>query len=180
MFKRSIILLFCIFMTPSGLQATTPTPLLTIKAHPVEETRGGEKSIPIPDTKKNVIYTIGGIGIKNGVDTGFRNVTSTVKKGSIEEEKQSYIKLSSDTQKIVDKVKKGVDDFDEATLDTVEEPFAWIGLDAEEAKLRPSGGGLGLTVSVNPKIGSPKIKKNGLHKKNSGRPDKKKDKAISE
>ena len=51
-------------------------------------------------------------------------------------------------QKFADGAGKTLKNIDKAVLNVVEEPFKWLGLKAESAKIRPSHGGVALGVSI--------------------------------
>lgn len=88
-----------------------------------------------------------GVGSKNEVDSGFYEQKKHVH--SLYEEETSGIQLSEGMQKFVDNAGRTIRNIDETTLDIVDDPLRMFGLEAESAKLRPSGGGVGLGISIN-------------------------------
>ena len=101
---------------------------------------------------KNTLHTVqnfSGVGSRDGsFDYVFKRQSNKDTAEMINAKKREGIKLSPGMQKFADGAGKTLKNIDKAVLNVVEEPFKWLGLKAESAKIRPSHGGVALGVSI--------------------------------
>ena len=91
-----------------------------------------------------------GIGNKYGTtDSGFDKKDGIPEKVDLNKRKREGITLSPGMQRFADGAGRTLKQIDKKVLDVVEEPFKWLGLEAESAKIRPMHSGVGLGVSIN-------------------------------
>ena len=102
-----------------------------------------------------------GIGNKYGTtDSGFDKKDGIPEKVDLNKRKREGITLSPGMQRFADGAGRTLKQIDKKVLDVVEEPFKWLGLEAESAKIRPMHSGVGLaclSTSINAKK-TPRLK----------------------
>lgn len=99
---------------------------------------------PSESESLHTIKKFPGVGQYNNPAAGVHEQEKAAKP-DLDEHKQEGVKLP----RFAEDIGKKLNELDKTVLDVVEEPFKWLGLEAESAKLRPSGGGVGLNVSIN-------------------------------
>ena len=97
----------------------------------------------------HLVKDFDGIGNRDGAfDYGLKKVNHKEIASDVNSKKKEGIKLSPGMQKFADGAGKTLKNIDKAVFGVVKEPFRWLGLEAESAKIRPSHGGVGLGVSI--------------------------------
>lgn len=91
-----------------------------------------------------------GVGRKDGkLETGFEKEKHDYRHALTEHKKDSGIEFGEDVQAVIDKAADLLESLDEKTLEAVSHPLSALGIEAEDAKIRPTGSGVGLNVSIN-------------------------------
>lgn len=131
-----------IFIQPLSAAAVTAIPPRPVEQMPaVSQPHVNESS---ESKSLQTVKKFPGVGRHDSPDMGIHE-QEKIAKPDLNQEGQEGIKLPP----LVENIGKSLKKVDESVLDVVEEPFKWLGLEAESAKLRPSGGGVGLDVSIN-------------------------------
>lgn len=159
----SVVFVFCSQLASAGVQGEKVTQKqavpkkLQIQANqtfvpesPVEEPTGPEVYRQAKTQKSVAEMRFKAVGKRGDVVMLKGTAVPVSRRGKIEEERQSEgVQVPDSLKGLVKTADNILDQIDKTTLDVLKWPLGLLGMKAEEATLRPSGGGVALGVKIN-------------------------------